>query len=635
VHDLPPLIVTARHFPELAADVPAQISVIAGRELTQLAPISLPEILNRHPGVTVRSFNGSPASGVVDLRGMGVTAGQRVLVLVNGRRLNRPDLGEINWLQVPAHLVDRIEILKGGQSVIYGDSAIGGVIKITTRRDDAEGGELSLMGGSYGLLSGSAAISLNGGRADGFAFASGYQEDGYRDRSAAEAAVAGGQVRYRFSERWEGITFLQAAKNETELPGGLGGYTSVGFPDNPRAAANPDEAARQTNWTLDQRFSGTLGNEVQAEVDLNLDRRDVEFELFNTGDTRIDSISIRPRALFEAAGIEWTAGLDLAVEALEFTGYASRSRQDATNKAELDRESAGIYVYGAKPLGSKWELRAGIRQQWFETEATHNAVNESDNYRGKSREDLTAATAGLNFRPTEYTRLWTRYDRVFRFPMTDEFASYQGFLLPVPFNDSLRAERGDSIEVGGEWTNQSWQVQAAVFYLELKDEIGFDNTVFLNVNKPGSKRLGAELNLTYRQESYTLSVGWMGLDAEITAGDHVGNEPDLTPKHTISTQAFWRPISRLEVGLVHRYTADQMEEGYLERAAAFGGENPDPLLPAYSIFDLHARFLFSQQLSAKLVLYNATDKDYATYKAYGGWYPAPGRTLRGQISYRF
>lgn len=640
-HELSPLEVTAAHFPELAVKVPAQVSVLQGEDLDRLAPISLTDILSREPGVVVRSFNGSPTSGTINLRGLGETraaAGQRVLVLVNGRRINPPDLGEVNWMQVPAHLIERVEILKGGQSVIYGDKAVGGVIKVTTRQDDAEGGEIAGLAGSHGLLSGHAAASWSGSRHDIFFSASGYQTDGYRDRSAAEAATASGQLNYRLSEHWTSKTFFQWTDSESELPGAL---YSIGFPEDPRAADEPADVARQTNWTFDQQFVSDLPGTMQFEVDFNAERQDTEFELFASGDAIIDSISLRPRALVKAAGVDWTTGFDLVAESLEVDGYESRARQLSLDRAEIDRTSFGAYVYGVLPLSEKWELRGGMRQQWFDTDAvreTRPSENESYaiDYEGNSDSDLIAATLGLNFRPTDDLRLWTRYDRVFRFPVADEIASYQGFVLPVPFNEDLRAEKGDSIEFGSQWSVGHWELQGTVFYLELRDEITFSDRLGYNINEPSSERFGAEANLTYRQESWSLSLGWMGLDAEITEGVNAGARPALAPKHLITVQGLWRPVDFLQLGVTYRYTGEQFEESYLGRASfSPDGVNPDPMLPSYSLVDLHARISLTERATLQLVLNNATDKDYATYKAYGGWYPSPGRTARVQISYRF
>ncbi len=85
------------------------------------------------------------------MRGFGDASVTRVLVLVDGRRVNRPDLAGTNWLQVPVEDVERVEVVRGPASVLYGDHAVGGVINIITKK----GGEklsvtASGMGGSFG-----------------------------------------------------------------------------------------------------------------------------------------------------------------------------------------------------------------------------------------------------------------------------------------------------------------------------------------------------------------------------------------------------------------------------------------------------------------------------------------------------
>ena len=67
-------------------------------------------------GWTSAVFSGAPADAEIHLRGFGEGSGSRVLVLVDGLRLNRPDMGGINWLQVPLSAVERVEVLRGGPS---------------------------------------------------------------------------------------------------------------------------------------------------------------------------------------------------------------------------------------------------------------------------------------------------------------------------------------------------------------------------------------------------------------------------------------------------------------------------------------------------------------------------------------
>ena len=68
----------------------------------------------------------------VDIRGFGDTSVSNTLVLVDGRRTNQIDISGVDWAQIDVNSIDRIEVTRGGQSVLYGDNAAGGVINIIT-----------------------------------------------------------------------------------------------------------------------------------------------------------------------------------------------------------------------------------------------------------------------------------------------------------------------------------------------------------------------------------------------------------------------------------------------------------------------------------------------------------------------
>ena len=72
----------------------------------------------------------------MDIRGFGETGPLNTLVLVDGRRVNEIDLSGVDWTQIPLDQVERIEIVRGSGSVLYGDNAVGGVINIITKKPE-------------------------------------------------------------------------------------------------------------------------------------------------------------------------------------------------------------------------------------------------------------------------------------------------------------------------------------------------------------------------------------------------------------------------------------------------------------------------------------------------------------------
>lgn len=92
------------------------------------------DILEKEANVRFRSVVGSNASGDLSMRGFGENSQTRVLIMVDGQKFNRPDMGAINWLQIPLSDIESVEVLRGPMSALYGAAAEAGVIKIKTRR---------------------------------------------------------------------------------------------------------------------------------------------------------------------------------------------------------------------------------------------------------------------------------------------------------------------------------------------------------------------------------------------------------------------------------------------------------------------------------------------------------------------
>jgi len=119
-------------------DTPASVDVISRRELDTSAAIAIDDALAQVPGFTLfrrtDSLTANPGSQGVALRGLGGTGVSRALVLVDGIPLNDPFAGNIVWSRVPTLATERVEVLQGGSSDLYGSDALGGVIQIFPRQ---------------------------------------------------------------------------------------------------------------------------------------------------------------------------------------------------------------------------------------------------------------------------------------------------------------------------------------------------------------------------------------------------------------------------------------------------------------------------------------------------------------------
>ncbi|MCG7394782.1 TonB-dependent receptor [Microvirga sp. ACRRW] len=181
----PDFVVTATRSPLAISQAGSAISVITAEEIEKESPKSPADVLRRVPGVTVTETGGPGATTTVRIRG--AESGQ-TLVLIDGIRVNDPstDSGEFDFSNLAAVDIERIEVLRGPQSAIYGSDAIGGVINIITRKGKgAPRFSVGVEGGSYSTIAGRAAVSGSTGPVS-YAFSttgfntSGFSRYGYR-----------------------------------------------------------------------------------------------------------------------------------------------------------------------------------------------------------------------------------------------------------------------------------------------------------------------------------------------------------------------------------------------------------------------------------------------------------------------
>ena len=163
LQQLPDIVVTADRAQESIGSTGSAISVISGETLTTSNPASLTDALRSVPGLMVTQAGGPAGTTGVMLRG--ANTGQ-TLVLIDGIRVNDPSgaAGDFNFALVAPGTVDRVEVLRGPQSALYGSDAMGGVINIITKKGSGPAQySIRTEGGSYGTASTTASMSGSSG----------------------------------------------------------------------------------------------------------------------------------------------------------------------------------------------------------------------------------------------------------------------------------------------------------------------------------------------------------------------------------------------------------------------------------------------------------------------------------------
>lgn len=213
-------VVTATRTAQTASQSLAAVSVIDREDIERSQARSVPELLRQVPGVSLANNGGFGKNTTLFLRG---TESDHVLVLIDGIKVGSASAGLTAFQDLPVELIERIEVVRGPRSSLYGSEAIGGVIQIFTRRGDGQGAKpfFSAGYGTHQTLEGSAGVS--GGAGNGWyslgvssfdtagintkrAGTAGYEpdRDGYRNLSGNLRAAIASTMAWNSTVPWSG-----------------------------------------------------------------------------------------------------------------------------------------------------------------------------------------------------------------------------------------------------------------------------------------------------------------------------------------------------------------------------------------------------------------------------------------------
>jgi outer membrane cobalamin receptor len=232
------IVITPGRLEQPQSEVPESVTVIGPVEVRRSAAQTVDDLLRQVPGFSLFRRSSSvvthPTTQGVSLRGVGPSGASRTLVLLDGIPLNDPFGGWVYWSRVPVDGVERIEVVRGGGSGVWGNSALGGVVQILTRRPagrslrfTAEGGSRDTWrvdaGGTETL--GPVAVDIRGSFFDtgGYPIVRQGQRGAIDEEAASKNGTFRGEVRYEprpgSEMRVEGGFFSEERENGTPLTG--------------------------------------------------------------------------------------------------------------------------------------------------------------------------------------------------------------------------------------------------------------------------------------------------------------------------------------------------------------------------------------------------------------------------------
>jgi len=588
IASLEPVVVTATRTPQTADETLASVSVITRDEIVANQVKSLPDLLERQQGL---SFARSGAFGKqTSLFMRGTEAGQ-VLVLVDGIKLGSATTGTTAFQHLPLEQIERVEIVRGPRSSLYGSEAIGGVIQIFTR--DGASGETQVSASAMRGENDTDEItaSVSGGNDDTRFAVSGKsfdtdgisaRTDGFPDDDGYVNDSASAQFSQDFGDSvtWSVQGLIADGNNEFDFCGS--------FP------APPSQDC-ETDFTQ-QVISTQLDAQINSIWSVNLTAGESRDETTNRTDGDFDSS-------FDTERQELRWQNDLAVNARNLITVGFDYREDeidsSTDFTDTTRDNTGIF--------GQWQW-SGERAN-FQTSVRHDDNEDFG--------DETTGSLAAGYRFGETARVFASVGTGFKAPtFNDLFFPDLGFFRGNP---DLDAEESESFEIGisGGRTHR-WSINA--FHTRIDELIVFDSAAGTVNNLDEGEITGLELTGSTVLAGWDLEGNVTVLDTEQdTDGPNDGNELQRRPENVVSLDVARDFASGVSFGANFQYEDERFDD------AANEVELDDFLL-----VDLRLGYRFTDALSLNATLENALDEEHETVADFNSL----DRTLFVRLSYR-
>lgn len=521
---LSPVIVTGTRSERPSFDLPMSVDALSRDEVQEgRARVNVSEVLNRVPGNFVANRENFAQELQISIRGFGARSqfGTRgVKLLSDGLPASAPD-GQGSPGVFDLGATERIEVLRGPFSALYGNHS-GGVVQVFSERgSDPPSVTLDASAGSYGMQR----YALKGGAAldafNGFASASYFSIDGYRDHSAARKTQATAKLGFGLGLGGaHRVTLVATGFDQPDAQDPLG-LTAAQVQENPRQA-QPVALQFDTRRSLRHLQGGVIVDSALTERDAlqftayagNRDNSQyLAVPLANQlAPTSSGGLSELDRD-FAGAGLRWTHRGELAGRALTLTAgaeydSASEARRGYINdfgqRGELKRDedndvtSSGAYAQAEWRFASRWSLSAGLRYTRVEFESADRYVTAGNpNDSGAVRYAEWTPTAGVVFSVTPTLNLYASYGRAFETPTGIELAYRPDGGSGLNF--ALQPAISHQFELGAKWlAGGATRLNLAVFDIRTEGEIVIarnlgGRSAFTNAGD--TSRLGAELLL--------------------------------------------------------------------------------------------------------------------------------------------
>ena len=591
--DVTEVVVTATRLETPVDEVSGTILVISADEIEEKQARTVADALRGLPGIDLVSQGGSGKSSSVLLRGGNA---RFTLVMIDGVEVNDPSNPErtFDFAHFPTGDIERIEVLFGPQSTLYGSDAIGGVINIITKKGtgrpnlvaEVEAGSFETFRQHAALRgrSGNVSYSLSADHVDSEGISAASEADGNTERDGYENMSLAGSMGLEFGNG--GSLRIDArsidARNELDHGGGSGG-------DDPNFNGDAEQillGARLTVFPVDVwELTAGISRNIHERHDLNKPDpvRNFTMELeFKGKSEKVELVN----NFYVSENSILTLGLDSERETGESTFFSDEFGPFSSALPEESARINGIFLQEQYTVGSGLTLTLGTRSD------DHSDFGQETTYR-----------AGISFPVSSRTRIRTVYGTGFRAPAIDQLFN------PDYGNPDLDAERSRGWDAGFETVLGREIAASLAWHLTKYDDLiawfdadgdpnTWDDGSYENISTAQTE--GVDLSLDARLKTVSVGINGSWLKTEDDQGEELLRRPetrwgtwigfDLTEKVTLTADAV--------------YVGERKDWG-------------DVTLGSYTLIDLAGSFRVNKALDIFGRVQNLFDEKYEEAGGYG------------------
>ena len=577
-NQLEDVIVTANKIEQKQNGTSKVITIISAAQIQQNAGRTIAQVLNEQAGL---SLPGTLSNlGTVPSIYMRGAASGRTLVLIDGAPVGDPSMisNEFDLNLVPLNQVERIEILKGAQSTLYGSDAIGGVINIITKGKSVPFVSGALSYGSYGTKQGNLQFNGNANKlnytigfenqnADGFSSATditkkaNFDKDGYQNNSFFVKA------KYKFDTLWN----LQVSSRKTAYKSAI---DYGGFKDD---KDNEFKNATSINGLILQYKKARTNFQIQYQyttqdrtyLNDSADKTYLTYENNQySGKTHFaDAFLSTPIR----ENIQWIIGTDFRYGSYN-QSYQSISKWGPYNDAFKDTFQYQNALYTSVLINDnakKWLLELGARYN------NHNRFGNNQTF-----------TFNPSYALNGQLRLIASVSSGFKAP-----SLYQN-----SYNDQLKAETSFNTELGIAFKKENVFARIVYYNRNIKNGIDYNNIDNNFFNFIQQKVNGIEIEIQHPiNEKHQFSLNYTYMNGQETNQNRITNSDTITytyllkrPKHSLNIQWHYNINKKWDAALTARYISKRYDVG--------GYAMPDVTLGYYTLLNAHIQYKWSKRI---------------------------------------